>query len=122
MKTHNGSVRTLSNVRDVPNLKRNLISLGIVESTRCNYSTEGGVLRDSKGTQTLLNALRYGRLYVLYGSTMIGSLIACTSTPNNIFTHVCHMWSDNMRKQDLCKSSSIAKFKHPLNLSGGMFT
>jgi len=50
IKTDDGVVRTLSNVRHVPNLKRNLISLDTLESKRCKYSTKGGVLKVSKGT------------------------------------------------------------------------
>jgi len=50
IKTHDGVVRTLSNVRHVPDLKRNLILLGTLESKGCKYSAEGGVLKVSKGS------------------------------------------------------------------------
>ena len=50
IKIHDGVVRILSNVRHVPNLKRNRISLDTLESKRCKYSTKGGVLKVSKGT------------------------------------------------------------------------
>jgi len=73
IKTHDGVVRTLSNVHHVPDLKRNLISLGTLESKGCKYSAEDGVLRVSKGNQILLKGMRqkplclagicYDRLY-----------------------------------------------------------
>ena len=58
IKTHDGVVRTLSNVRHVPDLKRNLISLGTLESKGCKHSAEGGVLKVSKGSRILLKGLR----------------------------------------------------------------
>ena len=45
IKTYDGVVNTLSNVRHVPDLKRNLISLGILEFKGCKYSAEGRVLK-----------------------------------------------------------------------------
>jgi len=80
-----------------------------------------GVLKVSKGAHTSLKASRRVSLYVLQVSTMTGSLIASTFAPIDIFTHVCHMWSNNITKQDLCMLSSIAKLKHPSNLSGPLF-
>ena len=58
IKTHGGVVRTLSNVRHVPDLKCNLISLDTLESKGCKYSAECGVLKVSKGTWILLKGLR----------------------------------------------------------------
>jgi len=71
IKTHDGVVRILSNVRYVPDLKRNLVSLGTLESKGCKYSTEGGVLKVSKDSRILLKGLRHGSLYVLQASTTI---------------------------------------------------
>ena len=65
IKTHDGVVRTLSNVRHVLDLKSNLISLDTLESKGCKYSTECGVPKVSKGTWTLLKGSRRGSLYVL---------------------------------------------------------
>ncbi|KAF3623627.1 hypothetical protein FXO38_30648 [Capsicum annuum] len=44
IKMHDGIVRTLRNVRCVPELKKNLIFLGTLESFGCKYIGEGGVL------------------------------------------------------------------------------
>jgi len=65
IKTHDGVLRTLSNVRYVPDLKRKLVSLGTLESKGCKYSTEGGVLKVSKYSRILLKGLRHGSPYVL---------------------------------------------------------
>ena len=93
IKNHDGVARTLSNVRHVPDLKRNLISLGTLESKGCKYSVEGGVLKVSKGGRILLKGLRQEGLYVLQASTMTGYM-----------------------KKGSYKSSSKAKFKHCLDL------
>jgi len=53
IKTHDEIVRTLTGVRYVPELKRNLISLGTLESHGCRYLAEGGVLKVSKGALVL---------------------------------------------------------------------
>ena len=116
IKTHDGVIRTLSNVRHAPDLKRNLISLGTLESKGCKYSIEGRVLKVSKDSRTVLKGLRYGSLYILQGSTMTGSYIIPTSIPNDIFTRLYNTWLDYMREKKWCHSSSIAKFRHPLNL------
>jgi len=45
IKTHDGVVRTLSNVRHIPDMTRNLISLGTLETNGYRYSTENCVLK-----------------------------------------------------------------------------
>ena len=93
IKTHDGIVRTLSNVHNVPDLKRSLISLGTLESNWCKYSAEGRVLKASKDSQILLKGLRHRSLYVLQASTTTGYI-----------------------KKSSYKSSPRAKFKHCLEL------
>ena len=43
IKMHDGIVRTLSNVRHVPDLKKNLISLGTLDSNGYKFSAEGRI-------------------------------------------------------------------------------
>ena len=95
IKTHDGVVRTLFNVRHVPDLKRKLISLSTLESKGCKYLAEGRVLKVSKGSRMLLKGLRQGGLYVLQASTTTGYM-----------------------KKGSDKSSSRAKFKYCLDLVG----
>ena len=45
-----GTVKTLKNVRHVPDLKRNLISLGTLDSLGYKYSGGGGVIRVNEGS------------------------------------------------------------------------
>ena len=58
IKTHDGVVRTLSKVRHIPDMTRNLISLGTLEANGCRYSVENGVLKVTKGAMVLMKGLR----------------------------------------------------------------
>ena len=49
IKMFDGVVRTLGDVRHVLNLKRNLILLSILDSKWYKHTSEGGVLKVSKG-------------------------------------------------------------------------
>ena len=64
IKTHAHVITTLSKVCHVLALKRNLISLGTLESEGYKYSAEGEILQVSKGTRILLKGLRHRRLSV----------------------------------------------------------
>ena len=44
-----GVVRTLGDIKYVPNLTRNLISLSTLDAKWYKYTDEGGVLKISKG-------------------------------------------------------------------------
>ncbi|KAG6433809.1 hypothetical protein SASPL_105426 [Salvia splendens] len=72
IKMFDGIIRTLTNVRHVPDLKRNLVSLGTLDAQGCRFSAEGGVLKITKGALIVMKACRSGNLYVLQGSTVTG--------------------------------------------------
>ncbi|PHT40240.1 Retrovirus-related Pol polyprotein from transposon TNT 1-94 [Capsicum baccatum] len=98
-ETHDGVIRTLTSVRHVPDLKRNLISLGTLESQGCRYSAEGGVLKVSKGAFVLLKAIRSGSLYLLQGSTVIGSETIASSNKDN--TKLWHLRLGHMSEKGI---------------------
>ena len=99
IKTHNGVVKTLTGVKHVPDLKRNLIYLGILESQGCRYSAGGGVLKVSKGSLVLLKAIRSGSLYLLQGSTVTGS--AAVASSNKDDTKLWHLRLGHMSKKGI---------------------
>ena len=51
---HDDIVRTLIDLRNVLELKKILIYLGILESNRCTYKAGGRVLRISKGALVVM--------------------------------------------------------------------
>lgn len=53
IKMLDGIVRTLTNVRRVPDMKKNLISLGSLDSNGCSCTLEKGVIRFTLGSQVV---------------------------------------------------------------------
>ena len=49
IKMHDGVIRTLTGVKHIPDLTKNLISLGALEDVGCKFQSEGGVLQVLKG-------------------------------------------------------------------------
>ena len=97
-----GIVRTLSDVRHVPDLKKNLISLGTLDANGCKFLAEDRALKVSKGALVVMKARKAGSLYVLHGSTMTGS-VAVSSSPMSDFdvTKLWHMRLGNMSEKGL---------------------
>ena len=79
IKMHDGIVRTLSDVRHIPELKKNLISLGTLDSNGCTYKAGGGVMRISKGALVVMKGLKQNGLYFLQGSTITGAAAVSSS-------------------------------------------
>jgi len=77
-----GVVRTIADIRHVPNLKRNLISLGTLNARGYRYTSQGGALKVSKGaTVVLKREIISGGLYRRVGNVHMGGTTgrACTS-------------------------------------------
>ena len=54
IKMHNDIVRTLTNVKHVPKLKKILISLGTLDFHGCTYKVRDGVTRISKSALVVM--------------------------------------------------------------------
>ncbi|XP_059626180.1 uncharacterized protein LOC132269140 [Cornus florida] len=72
IKTHNGLVRTLSDVRQVPDLKMNLISVGVLDSKGYKFVTEGGVMMVVMDSLVVLQGTKVKNLYILQENTVTG--------------------------------------------------
>ncbi|KAM2636752.1 hypothetical protein EV1_021345 [Malus domestica] len=72
LKLHDGMVKELTCVRYVPNLKKNLISLGTLESKGFRFHSDGQTLKVTYGALVVMKAPRCGHLYLLQGSTVTG--------------------------------------------------
>jgi hypothetical protein len=74
IKTHDGMTRTLTDVRRVPTMFRNLISLSTLDNLGYKYFTLGGVLKVSKGSLVVMKGvMKSANLYILSGDTIIGT-------------------------------------------------
>ncbi|KAG8483857.1 hypothetical protein CXB51_023418 [Gossypium anomalum] len=123
VKLFDGVIRTLSDVRPVPELKKNLISLSTLNLKRYRYTAESGVLKIFKGSIVAIKGQRKtAKLYVLQGSTVADDVaIAFSSLSNDDITKLWHMRLGHMSENDmvelskrglldgLCKSEEIVR-------------
>ena len=66
--------RTLTNVRHIPELKMNLISLGTFDMDGCTIKVENGVLKVYKGSLVVMKGVRVNGLYLLQGISILGTV------------------------------------------------
>ena len=70
LKLQNQCVKILSEVRYIPEVKRNLISLGCLEQKRCSFFSSEGKMLVKKDEDVVMMAERRGSLYYLYASVV----------------------------------------------------
>ena len=107
IKMFDGVVRTLGDVRHVPDLKRNLISLSTLDSKGYKYTGEGGVLKIGKGALVMMKGQqRSARLYVLQGSTVTGdAAVATRSLSEDDVIKLWHMRLGHMSDNGMAELS-----------------
>ena len=71
IKMFDGVIRTLTDVRHVPELKKKLISLGVLDSCGNNFTGLRGIVKVSKGDLMVMKAQKIGYLYKLVGRTQV---------------------------------------------------
>ena len=90
VKMFDGVIRTLCDVRHVLNLRKNLISLGTLDSNGFSYKSANGVMKVSKGVLTMTKGPKLARnIYKLMGTTILGG--ATTIEPELDNTTLWHM-------------------------------
>ena len=72
LKMYNDIVRELTQVRHFPKLKRNLISIGMLDQTGCVIKVENGILKVVRGSIVIMKGTKQNGLYVLNGHTTVG--------------------------------------------------
>lgn len=78
LKLKDGSIKLLRNVRHVSNLKRNLISLGMLDSIGCTYGGSGGTIEVKKDSKIVLTGVKINGLYVIQDVQMVQSALVVT--------------------------------------------
>jgi transposase InsO family protein len=122
IKTNDGMTRTLKNVRYIPEMSRNLISLNTLDAEGYTYSGSDGVLKVSKGSLVCLKGdLNSAKLYVLGGCTLPGSDSAVAAVTNdepsktNIWhmhlRHMTHHGMAELMKRNLLDGYTSSKIK-----------
>ena len=68
MRMFDGQVQTLTNIRRVLNLKKNLLSLGDLKARGYKFSSADGEIKVTRGSMMILKGERTANLYKLTGS------------------------------------------------------
>ena len=69
-----GTAKILADVRYIPEIKRNLISLGLLERKGFSFSSVNGVMQVCKGSAVVMKAIRHNSLYYLQGKAIDSQL------------------------------------------------
>ena len=71
IKMHDGTIRTIQEVRHVKGLKKNLLSLGQLDDLGCKTQIENGILKIVRGALVVMKAEKItSNLYMLKGETL----------------------------------------------------
>jgi hypothetical protein len=103
IKVYDGIVRTLTDVRHIPDMSKNLISLSTLDAKGYKYSGGDGVLKVSKGSLIVMKGeLKSLNLYHLHGTTITGDATVISNSPTNSdATNLWHMRLGHISEQDL---------------------
>ncbi|KAA3470800.1 Retrovirus-related Pol polyprotein from transposon TNT 1-94 [Gossypium australe] len=72
IRMHDEIIKTLSHVKHVPNLKKNIVSLGILELNGCRIVIESNNIKVSRGSLVFMRGQKVDNLYILQRSTVTG--------------------------------------------------
>ena len=83
IKMFSGMEKVLKGVRYIPELKRNLISLGMIDDLGYTIKVERGDLKILKGSLIVMKGVKKNGIYSLLGNTVVGSLSTVTDSKIN---------------------------------------
>ena len=118
IKMFDGVVRVFNNIRHVPDLRKNLISLGVLDDFGYSYSSKGGIMKNTKGVLMVMRGQKVGTLYNLIGNTVVGRVAITTPVePSTDDTKLWHMRLGHigehgmleLHKRNLLKGVKICK-------------
>jgi len=113
IRMFDGRVRTLTNVRYVPYLKKNLLSLRALEAREYKFFGADGGIKVTKGSMMILKGEQTVNLYNLIGSIIVGD--ASVATEKEETTRNWHMRLGHMSErglQALYKRSALSGIKY----------
>ena len=120
LKNHDGSIQVLTYVCYVPSLKKNIISLGVLEFKRLKITLRDGLLNVVTSALTMLKGTRRSNLYYFQGSTVIGltSIVSgkyadseATKLKDMCLGHAGEKTLQTLVKQGLLKGAFFCKLK-----------
>uniref|UniRef100_A0A2N9EK90 CCHC-type domain-containing protein n=1 Tax=Fagus sylvatica TaxID=28930 RepID=A0A2N9EK90_FAGSY len=101
IKMSDGVVRTLEEVRHIPDMRKNLISLGTLDSKGYSYKSENGIMKVSKGAMVVMTGQKISsNVYKLLGNTILGGVAAIAESEDDD-TLLWHMRLGHMSERDI---------------------
>uniref|UniRef100_A0A2N9GJC7 Integrase catalytic domain-containing protein n=1 Tax=Fagus sylvatica TaxID=28930 RepID=A0A2N9GJC7_FAGSY len=101
IKMSDGVVRTLEEVRHIPDMRKNLISLGTLDSKGYSYKSENGIMKVSKGAMVVMTGQKISsNVYKLLGNTILGGVAAVAESEDDD-TLLWHMRLGHMSERDI---------------------
>jgi len=92
IRTHDGKLCTMNEVRYVPYMTKNLISPSLLDKKGFSFKGEGGVIHVFKGSSLILKGVKRGTLYFLQGTMLTDSLfVASSEIDQEDMTKLWHM-------------------------------
>ncbi|XXG79643.1 hypothetical protein AAC387_Pa09g0672 [Persea americana] len=83
-------------------MKKNLVSLGALDSDGYKFLAEGGVMKVVKGALVLMRGNRVGNLYVLSGNTVTGGAgVSSSDDHESVSTSLWHLRLGHMSEKGL---------------------
>ena len=94
-------VRTLGEVQHVLEVKKNLISLGTLDSNGYYYKSENWLMKESKGAMVVMKGQKgEGNIYKLLGNTIVGGAVTVTESEQDD-TLLWHMRLGHMSERGM---------------------
>ena len=90
LRLHDGSTRVINQVRHVPDLKMNLISLGMLDQIGCKIRLESGQLWVLNGSNLVMKGTRRNGVYILDGEVISGEVGVSKKSTEDI-TKIWHL-------------------------------
>jgi hypothetical protein len=119
IKTHDGMTRTLTGVKHIPSMVRNLISLSTMDCDGYKYKGGDKRLKVSSGSLiVMIGDMNSAKLYVLRGSTLPGIAAAISSddsSKTNLWHkrlgHMSELGMAELAKRELIDGCDLSKFE-----------
>ena len=114
IKNSDGTIKTLENVRHIPDLKRNLISLGTLDDEGYEYKSGRGTMRITKGSLLVMKGIKRHGLYFLNGET-IPPAQAATVSKNKEDSKLWHARMGHISEQgliELSRQGLLSNYSH----------
>ena len=121
IKMSNSVVRTLEEVRHIPDMRNNLILLGTLDSKGYSYKSENGIMKVSKGAMVVMTGQKISsnvyklrsNVYKLLSNTILGGVVAVAESEDDdtLLWHMRlrHMSERGMR--ELHKRNLLTRIK-----------